>query len=317
MSNSKRKSVLGRGLGSLIPTYSEDGDSQSGGSAGGGEVQLVDIDAIDPNPHQPRVDFDEDEITGLAESIKNQGLLQPVVLRKKGNRYEIISGERRVRAHRHLKRDSVPCIVKTKVTDKEMLELALVENIQREELNEIEKAEAYRKLIQEFSYTHEALAEQVGKSRAVITNCLRLLNLPEEVRQMVRKNEISSGHARAILSLDGAEKQVEAARKVLEDKLTVRDVEQIAQSEKIKKPPKPAQTPREQVQQDPNIVHQLERLQYKFGTAVKLKVTGDSRGRVEIEYFNDGDLVRIFDLLLGIDNGYDGVETVLDDVSVG
>jgi ParB family chromosome partitioning protein len=308
-SNSKRKSVLGRGLSNLIPTYSEDGDDQSRGSMGTGEVELVDVNAIDPNPHQPRVDFDEDEIAGLAASIQNQGLLQPVVLRKKGSRYEIISGERRFRAHKHLKRDSVPCIVKTKVTDKEMLELALVENIQREELNEIEKAAAYQKLIREFNYTHEELAKQVGKSRTVITNSLRLLNLPDEIQQMVRKNEISSGHARAILSLETAEEQLEAARRVLDDKLTVRDIEQAVQSEKTKKPPKPATKPNDHQVQDPNIVHQLERLQYKFGTSVKLKVTGDNKGRVEIEYFNDSDLVRIFDLLLS--------ETVLDDVLIG
>ncbi|MCL2219231.1 MAG: ParB/RepB/Spo0J family partition protein [Chitinispirillia bacterium] len=304
-SGSKRKPVLGRGLSTLIPTISEDGEQGDG--AGSGDVQLVDINAIDPNPYQPRVDFDEEEIAGLAASIQNQGLLQPVVLRKKGDRYEIISGERRFRAHRHLKRDSVPCIVKTQVTDKEMLELALVENIQREELNEIEKAAAYQKLIQEFSYTHEELAAQVGKSRAVITNSMRLLNLPDEILQMVRKNEISSGHARAILAVEGAEAQLEAARKVLEDKLTVRDVEYIAQLDKAKKPSKSAPKPQYQLQ-DANIVHQLERLQYKFGTSVKLKVTGDDKGRVEIDYFSESDLVRIFDLLLN--------ETVLDDVSI-
>ncbi|MCL2183115.1 MAG: ParB/RepB/Spo0J family partition protein [Chitinispirillia bacterium] len=299
---SKRKSVLGRGLSTLIPTISEDGEQGDG--AGAGEVQLVDINAIDPNPHQPRVDFDDEEIAGLAASIQNQGLLQPVVLRKKGDRYEIISGERRFRAHRHLMMDSIPCIVKTKVSDREMLELALVENIQREELNELEKAAAYQKLIAEFSYTHEELAAQVGKSRAVITNTLRLLNLPDEVQQMVRKSEISTGHARAILTLPTAEKQLEAAHQVLSDKLTVREIEQITQAEKPKKPPK---KPVEQLQ-DPNIAHQLERMQYRFGTSVKLKITGNNKGRVEIEYFSEDDLVRIFDLLLD--------ETVLDDVSL-
>jgi len=309
--NSKRKSVLGRGLNSLIPTYSDDGDKKSQEEKGSGDVELVDINAIDPNPHQPRTDFDEDEIAGLAASIQNQGLLQPVVLRKKGGRYEIISGERRFRAHKHLKRDSVPCIVKTQVSDKEMLELALVENIQREELNEIEKAAAYQKLISEFEYTHEALAKQVGKSRTVITNSLRLLNLPDEIQQMVRKNEISSGHARAILSLETEAQQLEAARKILDDKLTVRDIEQFVQAEKVNKPAKTetAAKPQQDKVLDPNIVHQLERLQYKFGTSVKLKVTGDNKGRVEIEYFSESDLVRVFDLLLA--------ETVLDDVQIG
>jgi ParB family chromosome partitioning protein len=301
MSNKKRKPALGKGLSIIIPTHSEDGNQDEGNRGGveadGGEIHFVDVGIIDPNPYQPRVDFDEGEIEGLAASIQNQGLLQPVVLRKKGNRYEIISGERRFRAFKYLKRDSVPCVVKTKVSDKEMLELALVENIQREELNEIEKAAAYQKLILEFSYTHEELAKQVGKSRTVITNSLRLLNLPDEIQQMVRRNELSSGHARAILALDSVERQLEAARKVLEDKLTVRDVEYMVQQEKTKKPPKTEPKPRFQIQ-DPNMVHQLEKLQYKFGTSVKLKVTGDSKGRVEIEYFNESDLVRIFDLLL-------------------
>lgn len=303
---SKRKSVLGRGLSNLIPTYSEEGGQDEG--SGVSEVQHVDINAIDPNPHQPRVDFDEEEIAGLAASIRNQGLLQPIVLRSKGGRYEIISGERRYRAHKYLKMDSVPGIVKTNVSDKEMLELALVENIQREELNEIEKAAAYQKLIVEFSYTHEELAQQVGKSRTVITNSLRLLNLPDEVQQMVRKNEISSGHARAVLSLPTAEEQLAAARKILGDGLTVREAEQITQAQKPQKGQKTPAKPAELAPQDPNITHQLERLQYKFGTSVKLKITGNNKGRVEIEYFSEDDLVRIFDLLLD--------ETVLDDVSL-
>jgi ParB family chromosome partitioning protein len=292
----KRK-TLGRGIANLIPTHSEDEDKD-------GEVQYVDINAIDPNPYQPRAEFDADEIAGLAESIKNQGLLQPVVLRKSGGRYEIVSGERRFRAFRHLRRDSVPCIVKAKVTDNEMLELALVENIQREQLNEMEKAAAYQNLIRQCGYTHEQLAGQVGKSRAAITNTLRLLNLPEEVQTMLRKNEISTGHARAILSLEGAGQQLEAARKIASEKLTVRDAEQIARQEK---PPaeeaaakgQPARKPADGRPLDPDIARQLELMQYRFGTSVKLKITGDNRGRIEIEYFSNDDIMRIFDLLLG------------------
>jgi len=283
--NNKRR-ALGRGVASLIPTVPEGADADSS------DIQNIDINAIDTNPFQPRIDFDEAEIAGLAASIDNQGLLQPVVLRQKGARYQIISGERRFRAFRFLKRDSVPCIVKVKVTDREMLELALVENIQREQLNEIEKAIAYKRLIMEFSYTHEELAKQVGKSRVSVTNSLRLLNLPEEVQQMVRKNEISMGHARAILSLDSAEKQIEAARKIVDGKPTVRDVEDAVRKDKGEAKPKDTQPV------DPNIAHQLERLQYKFGTPVKIKVKGNNQGRVEIEYFSNDDLVRVFDLLL-------------------
>ncbi|MDR3013112.1 MAG: ParB/RepB/Spo0J family partition protein [Chitinispirillales bacterium] len=292
-SKSNKRKALGRGIANLIPTHSESEDKS-------GEIQDVDINAIDTNPYQPRIDFDDGEIAGLAESIKVQGLLQPIVLRKNGDRYQIISGERRFRAFRYLKRDCIQCIVRTNVTDKEMLELALVENIQREQLNEIEKALAYQKLILEFSYTHEELASQVGRSRSVITNALRLLNLPGKIQEMVRKNEISSGHARAVLALDTEEKQLEAARRIIEDKLTVRDVEQLAKpsafSEKEPMPSKPksiVKTP-----EAPDITNALEQLQYKFGTPIRLKTAGSGKGRVEIDYFSEDDLARVFDILL-------------------
>jgi len=298
MSNGRRK-VLGRGLANLIPTHSEDGGKD-------GEIHHVDISAIDPNPYQPRIDFDEGEIAGLAESIKNQGLLQPVVLRQNGGRYEIISGERRFRAFRLLRRDSVPCYVRSGVSDDEMLELALVENIQREQLNEIETAIAYRKLLDQCGFTHEDLARKVGKSRTAVTNCMRLLNLPAEVQEMVRRGEISTGHARAILALDGEEAQVEAARRILEDKLTVRDIEQLAAqpkqaeggSQESGEQPLPPKDKAADRPQDPNIAHQLEQLQYKFGTQVRLKTAKSGKGRLEIDYFSEDDLVRVFDLLL-------------------
>ena len=285
---------LGRGITSLIPTQPAEEER------GVGDIQSVDISAIVPNPFQPRIDFDDEEIAGLAQSIENQGLLQPVVIRQKdAGRYEIISGERRFRAFKHLKRDSVPCIVKTDVTDREMLELALVENIQREQLNEIEKAIAYQKLILEFSYTHEELSKQVGKSRTVITNSLRLLNLPEEIQMMVRRNELTMGHARALLAIDCAETQLKEARRIVENGLTVRDIESLVSQTKEKLPKAPAGKPEKRLQeQDPNITFQLERLQYKFGTSVKLKTTGENKGKVEIEYYNEDDLVRVFDLLL-------------------
>jgi len=287
---------LGRGINSLIPTTPQD---SGGGDSGNKEIQLIDISAIVPNPFQPRIDFDDDEIEGLAQSIENSGLLQPVVIRQKGAQYEIISGERRFRAFRHLKKESVPCIVKSDVTDKEMLELALVENIQREQLNEIEKAIAYQKLILEFSYTHEELSKQVGKSRTVITNSLRLLNLPEEIQMMVRKNELSMGHARALLAIECGETQLKEARRVVENGLTVRDVENITSQTKENKPKTAAEKPAKTVQEhDANTTFQLERLQYKFGTSVKLKTMGENKGKVEIEYYSNDDLIRVFDLLL-------------------
>jgi ParB family chromosome partitioning protein len=295
----KRK-ALGRGLANLIPT----GPTEAEGNDGG-EIHLVDVNAIDPNPYQPRKDFDESEIAGLAESIKNQGLLQPVVLRKKGIRYEIISGERRFRAFQHLRRDTVPCYVRGNVSDNEMLELALVENIQREELNEIEKAIAYKKLLEQCGYTHDALAQKVGKSRAVVSNAMRLLNLPPDVQEMVRKNQISMGHARAVLAIEGAAAQREAARRILQDSLTVRDVENFVKTEKggsggdRAKPSATAPASEAGDSEDPNVAHVLEQLRYRFGTPVRLKSAGDGKGRLEIEYFSEDDLARLFDILLG------------------
>ncbi|MDG5814265.1 ParB/RepB/Spo0J family partition protein [Chitinispirillales bacterium ANBcel5] len=285
----KRK-ALGRGLSNLIPTQDEENVKDS-------DIVYVERKSIKTNPYQPRIDFDEEEIKNLATSIENQGLLQPIVLRKKDNHYEIISGERRFRAFGVLGRDKVPCILKNKVTDREMLELALVENIQREELNEIEKAIAYQKLILECSYTHDQLSKQIGKSRAAITNSLRILNLPDEIQQMVRKAEISMGHARALLSIEKEDQQLKMAKRIVDDKLSVRDVEKISQDNRDDKPKtKPSLNP-EPV--DPDIADLIEKLQYKYGTSVKIKpgVNGD-KGKLELHYFSKDDLVRVVDLLI-------------------
>ncbi|NLD93345.1 MAG: ParB/RepB/Spo0J family partition protein [Fibrobacter sp.] len=285
--NQHRK-ALGRGLSNLIPTQVESSGTNE-------EIHLIDINAIRTNPFQPRTDFDEDEIQGLADSISNQGLLQPVVVRQKDNYYEIISGERRTRAFKLLKKDKVPCIIKNKVTDREMLELALVENIQREELNEIEKASAYQKLLLECNYTHDELSKQVGKSRTVITNSLRLLNLPDDVQQMVRKNQISMGHARALLALQDSKQMLDLANRIISENLSVRDIEKETQEFKGNK--KIKVLPAEPLM-DPDLANVVERLQYKFGTSVSIKQSTKEKGKLEFEYFNQQDLTRIVDILL-------------------
>ncbi len=285
--NQHRK-ALGRGLSNLIPTQVESSGTNE-------EIHLIDINAIRTNPFQPRTDFDEDEIQGLADSISNQGLLQPVVVRQKDNYYEIISGERRTRAFKLLKKDKVPCIIKNKVTDREMLELALVENIQREELNEIEKASAYQKLLLECNYTHDELSKQVGKSRTVITNSLRLLNLPDDVQQMVRKNQISMGHARALLALQDSKQMLDLANRIISENLSVRDIEKETQEFKGNK--KIKVQPAEPLM-DPDLANVVERLQYKFGTSVSIKQSIKEKGKLEFEYFNQQDLTRIVDILL-------------------
>jgi len=292
MKKQPARRALGRGLSNLIPTHI-DGDNSTSNE----EISLIDISSIKTNPYQPRIDFNEEEIKNLAQSIENQGLLQPVVVRQKDTHYEIISGERRFRAFCYLKRDKLPCIVKTKISDREMLELALVENIQREELNEIEKAIAYQKLLLEFNYTHEELSKQVGKSRTAITNSLRLLNLPEEIQQMVRQERITMGHARALLALENEKDQLQLAHRIETENLSVRDIEKESQANKEKKIQKLPYKKKEEPL-DPDIANILERLQYKFGTAVKIKPSSENVGKLEIDYYNQSDLIRIVDLLL-------------------
>jgi ParB family transcriptional regulator, chromosome partitioning protein len=284
--------VLGRGLSALIPTASPE-EAMS-------DQVVVDIDStiIKPNPFQPRVEINDDDIKSLAESISTQGLLQPILVRQKGiNEFEIISGERRFRALRSLGKAKIPCIVKQKLSDREMMEIALVENIQREDLNEIEKADAYQKLILEYNYTHETLSKQLGKSRAAISNALRLLTLPQEIQEMVRKNAISMGHARALLALDEDKQRIEVAKKIVEEDLSVRVTEKLTQKTNHHRKAKIRHGFLEK-SHDPNIAEALNKLQYKLGTAVTLKPQANQQGQVEIAYFSEKDLTRIFDLLL-------------------
>lgn len=290
MNKKNTRTVLGRGLSNLIPVNRVEALEND-------EIHEVAVASIKTNPYQPRIDFDETEIAGLAESIKNQGLLQPIVVRKKNDSYEIISGERRYRAFKFLKRDTVPCIVKVNVTDREMLELALIENIQREELNEIEKAIAYQKLILEYSYTHEQLSEHIGKSRTAITNTLRLLNLPEEIQIMLRKNQISMGHARALLTLN-KDQQILSANKIISENLSVRDIEKLHQSPLKKESNKSLQKNQINVELDVDTKSIVDQLQYKFGTSITIHDLTKKKGTLSFDFFGKEDLSRIIDILL-------------------
>jgi len=294
MNKKVQRRVLGRGLASLIPIASEDEETQGDNN----KILEIDCSAIKPSPVQPRMDFNEDEIQNLADSINIQGLLQPILVRRKeSGDFEIISGERRFRALRRLGRDKIPCIVKQSLSDREMMEMALVENIQREDLNEIEKAVAYQQLIGEYSYTHEELSAQIGKSRTTITNTLRLLTLPEEIQQMVRKNELSMGHARALLAIEGNEQRIELAKRITAEDLPVRAVEKQVRTEAKPKKQRAAKSLRANVT-DPIITEAVNRLQYRLGTAVALKTSDGQQGTIEIKYYSGNDLTRIFDLLL-------------------
>lgn len=288
MNKSKSRKALGRGLSNLIPIASE-------GSDGKNEIHSVAISSIKTNPYQPRTDFKEEEIKGLADSIDKQGLLQPVVVRKKENTYEIVSGERRFRAFKLLKKVTVPCIVKKGISDREMLELALIENIQREDLNEIEKAIAYQKLLLDYSYTHEQLSEQIGKSRTSITNSLRLLNLPEVIQNFVRCGKLSMGHARALLSLKNHD-ILSVADKIINENLSVREVEKMGASVKSIKPS--GNKKKESASLDPDLKNLIEKLEYKFGTSISISDSNKKSGKLTFYFYGMDDLSRIIDLLL-------------------
>lgn len=289
MVSSNKRRALGRGLTSLIPVDNDDVQHDN-------EVVLVDINAIRTNPFQPRQDFDSTEIENLAQSIKEQGLLQPILLRKKDSGYEIISGERRFRALKHLGNDKVPCIVRTKITDHEMMEMALVENIQRENLNDIEQAIAYQRLLSECNLSHEEISVKVGKSRSTITNFLRLLKLPDEVQNMLRRKDLTMGHARALLAIEDPSAQQAMAEKIIVESLTVRDIEKSAQAGKEASGAHTRPLHRQQPE-DPNILQQMEKLRYHFGTMVNITRTNEQKGKVEIHFYSIDDLNRILDLL--------------------
>ena len=281
--------ALGRGLTNLIPTHTDESTPEH-------EVVEVELGAIHNNPFQPRITFNEAEIDGLAESIQSQGLLQPILLRKRAaGGYEIISGERRFRAMKKLGFDKAPAIVRPATTDREMLEMAIVENIQRADLNGIEEAVAYQKLLLECGLSHEDLSRRMGKSRSAVTNILRLLKLPTEVQDMVRSGAISAGHARAILSIDDPVKQKELAERIVLQKLSVRDIEQTTKEESPAKNKKPVA---KAVVVDPDQKSVEEKLQYKFGTPVRIVKNGAEKGAVTIEFYSNADLNRVIDLLL-------------------
>jgi ParB family chromosome partitioning protein len=281
--------ALGRGLTSLIPLDSEEKGSDH-------NVEFIDITALRTNPFQPRTEFNQEEIAGLAASIEAQGLLQPIAVRKKGETYEIISGERRYRAVKHLGRDRIAAIVLPKISDREMLEMALVENLQREDLNDIEKGIAYQRLLLDCGISHEELSKRVGKSRSLVTNTIRLLKLPKELQNLVRQGKLSGGHARALLGVDGEPRQISLAQRIVSEGISVREIEKLANDAKPthaikKKKPAPQLN-------DPNILHLIEQLQYRLGTAVAVKpTTPKGGGTVEIYYHGIDDLGRILELL--------------------
>ena len=260
------------------------------------EQQLVKLSLVEPNREQPRKKFDEDSIIELSESIKQHGVITPLLVLQKDNYYEIIAGERRWRAAKLAGLKEVPVIIKD-LTDQEVVEISLIENIQRENLNPIEEAMAYKKLLNEYNLKQDEIAERVGKSRTAVTNAIRLLKLSDEVQQMIIDEMISTGHARALLTIENKEFQYQLAQKIFDEKLSVREVEKLIKDIKNPKKEKPKTTINEQQFIYDDLQNKMNQI---LGTKVNIKQKNANKGKIEIEYYSSEGLEHIFDLIMGI-----------------
>jgi len=282
----------GRGLGALLESTSKEVSEHTDGS-----VVLLDINKIEPNREQPRKHFQEDALEELSESIKNYGVIQPVVVKKKDDFYELIAGERRWRAAKLAGLTEIPVIVK-EFSEQELVEISLIENIQREDLNPVEEAMAYKRLIDEFHLKQDEIAERVGKSRTAVTNAMRLLKLSEKVQQMLIDEMITAGHARAILSIADKEKQESIAMKVFDEKLSVRETEALVK--RMLEPPKTAKKSKFSSAEDAIYESLEEKMKSIMGTRVQIHRKKNDKGKIEIEYYSKDELERIIDLFESI-----------------
>lgn len=288
---------LGKGLDSLIPVSAQKvstGSKTSDNKEEKGMETIVKITMVEPNREQPRKKFDEDALQELADSIKQYGVISPILVQDRKTYYEIVAGERRWRAAKLAGLKEVPVIIKN-FTEQEIVEISLIENIQREDLNPIEEAQAYKKLLTEFNLKQDEVAERVSKSRTAVTNSMRLLKLCDEVQQMIIDDMISTGHARALISIEDPEEQYMIAQKVFDEKLSVRDVEKLVKN--LGKPEKPK---KENVQDKSlEIIYQdtEEKLKQALGTKVSISSKGNGSGKVEIEFYNHDDLERIIEMI--------------------
>lgn len=285
---SPKKKALGRGLNALV------GEAQYETGHSGPESKLP-IEQIVPNPNQPRTHFDEKELSELSESIQEHGVIQPLLVRKNGDRYEIIAGERRYQASKIAGLKEVPVIIKD-VNDEEMLALALIENLQRADLNPIEEAKGYKQLIDKSGMTQEALSKAVSKSRSAITNSLRLLDLPEEIQNMLFEGKLTAGHARAILAVPYEDLRIKLANKVVDEGLSVRATEKLAPLFSVSEEPR---APRAVTPQSYKRAARV--LRQAFNTNVKVK-TSRGKNKIEIEFVDENDLSRILHQIMGVED---------------
>ena len=288
------KKGLGKGLDALIPA----GEGKSKNS----NVTVIDmpdmevpITKVEPNPEQPRKNFDEDKLEELTESIKQHGMFQPILVTDKGDHYMIVAGERRWRAALKAGKKKVPVIIKD-YTEEEIVIISLLENTQRDDLNPIEEAQTYKRLIDEFNLKQDEVAEKVSKSRTAITNSIRLLKLSDEVQQMLKEGKISSGHARSLLAVEDKEKQYELAQKVMDEKLSVRDIEKL-----IKEYNKPKKENDKKKKNLDFLYRDLEeKMKITLGTKVSINAKDEGKGKIEIEYFTKEELERLTEILTSI-----------------
>lgn len=253
------------------------------------------LDEIEPNPRQPRENFDKEKLADLVASVRANGVIQPIIVRKAGAKYQIVAGERRWRAAQIAGMATIPVIIRD-TTDEEMLKLALIENLQREDLNPIEEATAYQSLIQEFSLTQDSLAQHIGKDRSTIANTLRLLNLPKQIQDCVSRGTISMGHARALLSVPDAQLQQEISQRIIEEDLSVRQVEKLVKTRTRPRKRSPIVT-------DPDLRFVEEKLQRSLGTKVRIRRSG-KRGKIEIEFYSTDELENLLRRLMNPEENF-------------
>lgn len=282
---------LGRGLSALLGDAAAPAIDDAPRS-----TTEIDIDLITPNPEQPRTRFAEQALDELAQSIIANGIVQPIVVRPKDGKYEIVAGERRWRASQRAGLRKVPAVVR-EVSDDKLLELALIENIQRQELNPIEEAKAYRKLIDNIGLTQEQVSERVGRERSLVATSIRLLRLSDDIQKLIEEGKLSAGHGRALLMTDDVTEQRRVSRKIIDEGLSVRETERVVKRAGEKR--QTAENKKVSVAKDPNMVAAETRLMRRLGTNVKIIPKGNGKaGRLEIEYYSSDDLDRIYQMLM-------------------
>jgi ParB family transcriptional regulator, chromosome partitioning protein len=299
MGPSDKKRALGKGISALLPSRQQPAPSlpptpPPPPPSDQNSILQVPVNEIEPSPHQPRHIFDHAKLEELAQSIRENGVIQPLILRRRDNRFELVAGERRLRASKLAGLATVPAVIQDFAPDR-LLEVALIENIQREDLNPIELALAYDRLSREIGLTHEQIGQRCGKDRSSVANTIRLLRLPEAVQQMVSEGTLHMGQARALLALENQADMIRIAEKAAAQHLTARQVEALVRF--TLEPPRKEE--KVESKQDPNIKAAADELERTLGTRVRIVESNENRGRIEIDYFSQDELTRIYDLIVG------------------